>query len=326
MSPTVSAPLPLARLLLVLAVVWPLLTSAADAQDATKPRQFAPGIMTTIQPELLPEETASVHPVVEFRSNLDLDWRPEYIARTDTLFETSANARFTRDIWCLEFSFKPLRMLWVEIPQPNGKMERKLIWYMVYSVRNTGQGLAPGQSEGGVATAEPTQIGPVRFLPHFVLQGHDQVSGRKLYRAYMDRIIPAALEPIRRRETPGRKLLSSAQMAKEPIPVSTEAEPKEVWGVAAWEDVDPKIDFFSIYVRGLTNAYRFKDPPGAFQHGDPPGTGRRFTSKTLQLNFNRPGDRFLQHEGEIRFGVAPGKAALYGEGVTEGLAHRWVYR
>ena len=42
-----------------------------------------------------------------------------------------------------------------------------------------------------------------------------------------------------------------------------------MWGVATWEYVDPRMDFFSIYVKGLTNAYRFADPPGAYKAGEP---------------------------------------------------------
>ena len=58
--------------------------------------------------------------------------------------------------------------------------------------------------------------------------------------------------------------------------------------------------------------------------GDPPGTGRKFTRKTLQLNFWRPGDELDQSEREIRFGVAPGRAEFYDS--PEGVAYRWVYR
>ena len=320
--------LPTRALLALAALLIPaqLATTAAGQEPSAKPREFAPGALTVIPAELLPEEVSSMHPVIEFRSNPELIWRPEYLPTTRTLYETSSAARFDRTVWGLEFTFKPLRLIWVDVPQASGKMERKLIWYLVYAVRNTGEGLASKPGEDGLPQATTVETGPVRFLPHFVLQGHDQISGRPLYRAYLDRQIPAAVEPIRRRETPGRKLLTSVQMAAAKIPVSTPAKPQQVWGVAMWEDVDPKIDFFSVYARGLTNAYRWEDPNGAFQPGDPPGTGRRFASKTLQLNFWRPGDRFLQHESEVRFGVAPGKAEIYGEGVTEGLSYRWVYR
>lgn len=298
----------------------------AFAQQDARPRNFAPGVLRTIPPEVLPEETVSVHPLVELRANEDLAWEPEYLSSTQTLYQRAAHARFTRDIWCLEFSFKPLRLIWIDLPQPNGKIERKLVWYLVYAVRNTGEALSAVDGEDGLGEAKRIESGPVQFVPHFVLRGNDQIAGRTLYRAYLDRVIPTAVEAIRRRETPGRRLLTSVQMASTPVPVSTESNPNQVWGVAMWEDVDPDLDFFSIYVRGLTNAYRWEDPEDGYQQGDPLGTGRQFVSKTLQLNFWRPGDRFLQHESEIRFGVAPGKADLYGEGVSEGVAHRWVYR
>ena len=36
---------------------------------------------------------------------------------------------------------------------------------------------------------------------------------------------------------------------------STPEEDNSVWGLATWEDVDPRVDFFSVYIKGLTNAY-----------------------------------------------------------------------
>ena len=62
--------------------------------------------------------------------------------------------KFRREIWCLEFSFKPLRMIEVDVPLPAGGTQRKLVWYLVYRVRNTGQVLKPVEGEGGVFTAE----------------------------------------------------------------------------------------------------------------------------------------------------------------------------
>ena len=87
-----------------------------------------------------------------------------------------------------------------------------------------------------------------------------------------------------------------------------------VWGVATWENVDPRIDRFSIYASGLTNAYRWEDPPGAYQPGDTLGKGRKFTRKTLKLNFWRPGDEYYEHEKEFRLGI-PGE-----------VDYEWVYR
>jgi hypothetical protein len=97
-----------------------------------------------------------------------------------------------------------------------------------------------------------------------------------------------------------------------------------VWSVATWVDVDPRIDFFSVFIGGLTNAYRWIDNPAAYSPGDTPGRGRRFTRKMLQLNFWRPGDELAENEREFRYGVPLNKADLYGVG--DGVAYRWVYR
>ena len=96
--------------------------------------------------------------------------------------------------------------------------------------------------------------------------------------------------------------------AERPIPVSSQRAGRGVWGVATWTDVDPRIDFFSVFVGGLTNAYRWEDTPGAYRPGDFPGKGREFVRKMLQLNFWRPGDELLQSEREFRYGVPLGQA------------------
>jgi hypothetical protein len=235
------------------------------------------------------------------------------------------DVKIRRDIWCLEFSFKPLRMIEIDVPQPSGGTERKLVWYLVYRVRNTGRVLQPVAGDDGVYTSELAKNGPIRFLPQFVLESQDRLaSGEPTQIAYLDRVIPAAAAAIARRESPGAPLLNSVEMAEQPIPVSGERIGRGVWGVATWTDVDPRIDFFSVYVGGLTNAYRWEDVAGAYRLGDFPGKGRQFARKTLQLNFWRPGDELLQSERELRYGVPLNQADLYG--VPPGVAHRWVYR
>jgi hypothetical protein len=296
----------------------------ASAQ-AAKPRKLAPGVMITIPPEIEPEETVSTHNIVEIRGNVGLSWKPNFLAETRTLYDLSEDVKFRRDIWCLEFSFKPVRMIEVDVPQPSGRMQQKRVWYMVYEVKNTGNRLSPTEQPDESFVAGPSQSKPVRFIPHMVLEGQDRdASGKPIYKAYLDQVIPAAVEAIQKRETPGRRLLNSVQMADEVLPVTDGRSNQGVWGVAIWADVDPRIDFFSVYVSGLSNAYRWVDPPGAYQIGDSPGKGRRFARKTLQLNFWRPGDEFLEHEGEIRFGVPKGKAQFYD--VDPGVAYRWIYR
>ncbi len=287
--------------------------------QAVEPRVFAPGVETVIPPSVSPDETVSIHPMVEIRAQQDLIWSPELSTPSRTLHNTTERSRFSRDIWCLEFSFKPLRMIRLETP--GAKRPHKLVWYMVYKVRNTGKMLQPTENvEEAKLEVKEVASGPVRFMPHFVLQGQDVApTGGKLYRAYLDQLIPGALEPIHQREVPGRKLLSNVEMSQKKL-----AEGEEAWGVAMWEDIDPEMDFFSIFIKGLSNAYQWTDPEGAFKAGDPPGKGREFVRKTLQLNFWRPGDRFMQHESEVTYGVPAGKGSLYG--VDEGVAYQWIYR
>jgi hypothetical protein len=290
--------------------------SFATAQAPQRARQLAPGVLITIPPRLAPQDTVSTHDVVEIRANPTLTWNPEYLATSDTLVGMSRGTKFRREVWGLEFSFKPLRMI-----EHNGRK----VWYLVYRVRNTGASLVPTAGEGGIFSAAPGQGKPRRFVPEFVLESHDRApNGQRVRKSYLDRIIPSAVAAISRRETPGRMLLNNAEMAQQTIPVSSDRIDRGLWGVATWTDIDPRMDFYSVYVGGLTNAYRWEDAPGAYRPGDPPGRGRRFAKKMLQLNFWRPGDEFLQSEREIRYGVPLGNARLYD--VSDGVAHRWVYR
>jgi hypothetical protein len=287
--------------------------------------QFAPGVLTTIEPELDRTDALSQHDVVEIRASEKLKWQPHSLPASRTLFEMASQAAYPQRVWCLELSFKPLRMIEVDVPQASGRLERKLVWYMVYRVRNTGAVLDPQIAADGTFETKAGKAEPVRFLPEFVLASQDvDAAGDKVRKAYLDRLVPAAMEPIRRRELPEGQLLDSVAMTKHPLAVESGRIERGVWGVATWENVDPAIDFFSIYVGGLSNALQWTDPPGAYKAGDPPGKGRKFVHKTLQLNFWRPGDELDQNEREIRYGVAPGKAALYDS--TEGVAYRWVFR
>ena len=158
--------------------------------------------------------------------------------------------------------------------RPNGTVENKLVWYMVYSVKNTGRTLVPVEQKDGVYTEQVGKGGPIRFIPSFVLQSQDrQANGEHIDKEYLDRLIPSAYDAIRARESHDHPLLNSAQMATQLIPVSDERADRSVWGYVTWVDIDPRIDFFSIFVGGLTNAYQWTDPAGAYKTGDEPATG-----------------------------------------------------
>jgi len=168
----------------------------------------------------------------------------------------------------------------------------------------------------------------LRFFPHFVLHSTE-------YRKeYLDQVIPAALAPIKAREFPGREdqqIYNSLTIGEVALPV-TEDKEGGAWGVVTWTFIDPRIDYFVVYVQGLTNAYKFDDPAGAFKAGDAPGTGRKLLKKSLQLNFWRPGDTVDPHEEEIHFGCrldpdpAEQQRILKEYGVEKPVDHTWVYR
>lgn len=263
--------------------------SAAAPLPTNRYRQLAPGVMQTIDPKPEVQETYSRHNVVE-------------LLAVDPSYDWAKDVSFRRDIWHLEFKFKPVRMVSVDVPQETGVMKKKLIWYMVYTVTNPGKVLHPVQEENGTYKVETTDK-PARFVPEFLLESTE------LNKAYPDRVIPVALGPIRSREDPNRTFDTSVEIA------AREIKPGEtIWGVAMWEEIDPRIVRFSVYVKGLTNAYKWKDEPGAYKTGDPLGKGRRLACKTLKLNFWRPGDEFNLREEEIRYGI-PGE-----------VDYEWVYR
>ena len=329
-SPMLRTHAYLTALLLAPSLLLGSLLEEAAGQGAsgplgTRPRAFAQGVVTTISPAIEPRETLSPHPMIEITSDRSLNWKPNRSPESRTLYRKAQIARFGHEVWGLDFSFKPLRMIDVSIRQADGSVERKMVWYLVYNVKNNGTRFKPVDSAEGDFTADRATPLPVEFTPHFVLEGQDvDPTGQKIYKAYLDRELPAMIETIRQREIPGRTLLGTAQMAQTPIEVSAAGEDKSVWGVALWEEVDPEMDFLSVFVSGLTNAYRWTDPAGAYKLGDPAGKGRRLVSKKLQLNFWRPGDEFLESEEEIRFGVPEGKSSLYD--VKEGVAYRWIFR
>lgn len=291
--------------------------AAQEPADGEAFRELAPGVMTTIPADIREDETVSTHDLVALRTQDNLEWTPNFTPESRTLYAMAKDVQFRRQVEGLELSFKPLRMIYVDIPQPSGKMQRKLIWYLVYRVRNPGGHLKPVEQPDGTFQAEEVNA-EVRFNPQFVLESHEY------QKAYLDRVIPVATAAIQMREDSNRELLNSVQIAEQPIPVSTDRVDHAVWGVATWEDVDPRMDFFSVFVQGLSNAYQWVDPPGAYKAGDSLGKGRRFTRKTLQLNFWRPGDQYQQTEDEILFGTAPGKASLYG--LEDGVDYTWIYR
>lgn len=315
------------------------LTLVAQGQQGVQ-RKLAPGVLTVIPTAALDEETFSgPGPVVEILANYsNLDWKPNYMAKMETLLEKARYVTLRRPIWNLEFAFKPVRRIDVDIPQPSGRMQKKQLWYMVYRVKNLGTQIVPAgvEDEFGNTTykIEPAPLSEIRFIPHFVFSGWSLIDEEYVEKEYLDRIIPIAEKAIETRESRGAKLHNSVEISRIPVAVSDENVDRSVWGYVVWEDIDPRIDFFSIYVQGLTNAYKSADPPApnSYQKGKPPASARAYAAKTLQLNFWRAGDSIAEHEEEVHYGVRletdPEEQALIFSRyrIREPLDHLWLYR
>ena len=184
-------------------------------------------------------------------------------------------------MWIMEeFTFLPPRMIMVEVP---GK-GRKLLWYMVYRVKNKGDA-------------------PRLFVPKFLLVDDKG-------NAYLDRVIPKAERAIQAREDPLRPLENSVTVVGVLDPDVEEGIDRATYGVAIWEDVNPRLNAFDIMVEGLSNGFKeLKDPATGEVVTDPVTGSPKLQRKTLVLKFARPGDEFNQNEREIRY-----------------LGHEWIYQ
>lgn len=256
-----------------------------------QPRRLAPGVLITIPPDPQAADTVTRRDVVE-------------LLAVDPKFDWAKDIAFRRDVFCLEFQFKPVRVIAVDLPQPSGLFQRKLVWYLVYCVTHSGKVLHPEPAQNGSYDVQQVEQA-VQFVPEFVLDCP------RLNKRYADRVIPLAFQKIAQREDPNQRFYNTVEMVRELKPGES------VWGIATWEDIDPRVDRFSVYVYGLTNAYRWVDAEPV-QPNDKLGKGRTLYRKALQLNFWRPGDEFdrrpTEVEAEIRFGW-PDKPA-----------YQWVFR
>jgi hypothetical protein len=278
--------------LAIIAAAW---NSSAPAQGPAGFRSLAPGVLTVIPADASLDDAIPRGSLVEVTQGQQaLAWVPQRAAPNTTFVELARRLEYPRDVWCLEFAFKPPRQIDIDIPAGEGRMRRATVWYLVYRVKNVGgRRLVIGTNDEGKPDPAQRTVEtfekPIRFLPHFVLESREGLAddeGLAAYRAYLDRLVPSAMAAIRLREDPGRQFLDSAAMAASDIQPG-----EERWGVAIWEAVDPRIDYFSIYVRGLTNAIRWRQRPGsAIDSEDPPGRHIEQTLESLRLDFWRPGD------------------------------------
>jgi hypothetical protein len=190
------------------------------------------------------------------------------------MIDTAALPKDPEGIWILDFAFKPVRVVEVEVP---GKGRRK-IHYMYYRVVNR--------------TGEPR-----RFVPQFTLVADD---GKKFEDSAA---MPLAVKVVQAKEDPSKPLLGATQVIGTIPPSEKEGVDDAVYGVALWDDEDFTADAFSVFVRGLSDG---------FQKITPPEGGEPFTRfKAIRIDFARPGDEFSPHTGEIEIKDPPYEWVYY---------------
>lgn len=200
------------------------------------------------------------------------------------------------DFWELELFFKPLRMIYVDVPTGASAAERKkrLIWYLSYRAVNRPVERPIGDL-GGVPLADkdPAERPPL-FLPEFQLVTDDN----NRQKSYIDRVIPRAQEVVNLRERRANSRFvyknSVEIIGNLPAEVPYDAKVKEedcLFGVAMWRSVDPTTDKFKIYMTGFSSGYKEVKVPD----------GKTIVQrKTIVQEFWRPSDQFDQDETEIR--------------------------
>ncbi|MGE5190887.1 MAG: hypothetical protein ACM3U2_00180 [Deltaproteobacteria bacterium] len=192
---------------------------------------------------------------------------------------TGAERNAQPDIWAMEVNFKPVRMIQADVANPKtGKTSREVVWYLAYR--------AMIRASSGISDAGMPEDRPI-FVPDFLFV----VESRRGIEKYEDRILPAAQAAINKRERIQYK--NSVEIVA-PLPKITPDRSrvlKSLDGVAIWTGIDPDVVFFTIYMSGFSNGYKVEQGPNGEEV---------VMRRTLAQKFWRPGDRFDQHEEEIR--------------------------
>ena len=271
-------------------------------QAQGEPRAFAAGVLQTIPTELDPRDTLSLpQPMPGINAP---DWTPNLYPVEDTLIGKAQQVTLFRDpVWELELSFLPLRQESIKLPSASGGLKNYDVWYLVVRIRNRGAAMTYKDVRQNAETDhvirklkfdKPVDPAEIDFNPRFVLRGwvEDEVAGNYKKLEYPSIIDPVALSQIREIEDPNQKLLDIHQLANAEIPMAKNDADPGVWAVAIWENINPDIDFVSVQIEGLSNAYRLKD-----------AEKKTSFAKTLQLNFWRPGDAIRQARDKLSYGI-----------------------
>jgi hypothetical protein len=222
--------------------------------------------------------------------------QPRY---AETMLEATATGEEISSqpgLWVMEVYFKPLRMIAVDITNPDtGKKEPRFVTYLVYRVIN--RSLASPAPVLRAVNELDAPVLPEKFIPEFTLVTTD---GDKP-QVYHDQILPEALAAIERRER--RKHSSTVNVVEDVPPAVAKDAPEqnEIYGVATFLGVDPEADRYTLYLTGFSNGVKTVTSPDG---------GTVVQNKTIEMKYWRPGDEFDRTEPELRLEGQP----------------RWIYR
>lgn len=189
------------------------------------------------------------------------------------------------DLWVLDFYYKPMRMIPVELTDPKtGKKKLEYVWYIVYRAFHH-KLETKGKENPPVNELDPP-VSPPQFIPEATLV----VTDSEKPEFFSDQVIPEALAAINKREK--GKYKSSVSVVG-PIPEISEPGSRDevaLEGVFMWRGVNPDANRYTVYLTGFSNSIRNVDGPD----------GKPVTQlKTITQNYWRRGDRFDQQEMEI---------------------------
>lgn len=175
--------------------------------------------------------------------------------------ELSAQKR----LWIMEVHFKPMRMVAVPLTNPNtGEPQMENVWYIVYKAINRPLPYKVDTTDTASINDDDQEPVPQLFVPVFTLRTDDTTNGQPVQETYSDVILPEAQAAINRRE--GRTYRNSVQIIQavpDPTPFD-QGDANAIYGVAMFRGVDRRTDYFTVYMTGFSNGYRYVNLAGDF--------------------------------------------------------------
>lgn len=187
---------------------------------------------------------------------------PLNVPAASTGEEAAAQPRF----WAMEVSMKPMRFIDVAIKDPvTGKTTTKSVWYLVYKAVNRPLPAIEDTTDRVPVNDDDREPAVPLFVPRFELHTDDFTNGVQVREVYPDVIIPEAEAIVARRE---RRRFKNTVDVIQPVPAvvakGDETEDNTIYGVAMWTDMPPETDYFSVYLSGFSNGYRYVKGPVDF--------------------------------------------------------------